>query len=183
MQTGPRTTVGKATSSMNAMSHGLTSGKVVLPGEDASQFEFLRRSLLKEHRPNTPTEKILVEKMAQAHWRIDRVRTARSKAPRPAPALRHNLPAHLPQVTGSTQETPARAARAIQAAFRFAKSRAGRLLPDAGRRHCPAPADSREHCRRQRRLISRNGSQVEGATTIGETHTAFLRTNPFSPRD
>jgi len=80
MQTGPRTTVGKAASSMNAMSHGLTSGKVVLPGEDASQFEFLRRSLLKEHRPNTPTEKILVEEMAQAHWRLDRVRRRQDQA-------------------------------------------------------------------------------------------------------
>ena len=80
MQTGPRTAEGKAASSMNAMSHGLTSGKVVLPGEDASRFEFLRRSLLKEHRPNTPTEKILVEEMVQAHWRLDRVRRRQDQA-------------------------------------------------------------------------------------------------------
>ena len=80
MQTGPRTAEGKATSSMNAMSHGLTSGKVVLPGEDSTQFQHLRRDLLREHRPNTPTEKLLVEEMAQAHWRLDRVRRRQDQA-------------------------------------------------------------------------------------------------------
>jgi len=64
MQTGPRTAEGKAASFMNAMSHGLTSNKIVLPGEDAAQFQHLRRDLLREHRPKTPTEKLLVEEMA-----------------------------------------------------------------------------------------------------------------------
>jgi len=80
MQTGPRTAEGKAASSMNAMSHGLTSNKVVLPGEDLAQFQHLRHSLLKEHRPNTPTEKLLVEEMAQAHWRLGRVRRRQDQA-------------------------------------------------------------------------------------------------------
>ena len=80
MQTGPRTAEGKAASSMNAMSHGLTTSKVVLPGEDLAQFQHLRHSLLKEHRPNTPTEKLLVEEMAQSHWRLDRVRRRQDQA-------------------------------------------------------------------------------------------------------
>ncbi|HME10870.1 MAG TPA: hypothetical protein VKG25_27690 [Bryobacteraceae bacterium] len=80
MQTGPRTAEGKAASSMNAMSHGLTSRMVVLPGEDSAQFQFLRRGLLKEHQPSTPTEKLLVEEMAQAHWRLERVRRRQDQA-------------------------------------------------------------------------------------------------------
>ena len=80
MQTGPRTAEGKAASSLNAMSHGLTSTMVVLPGEDPAQFQHLRRSLLKEHQPSTPTEKLLVEEMAQAHWRLDRVRRHQDQA-------------------------------------------------------------------------------------------------------
>jgi hypothetical protein len=80
MQTGPRTTEGKAASSMNAMSHGLTSGKVVLPGEDSDQFQLLRRSLLEEHQPATPTETLLVEEMVQARWRLDRVRRRQDQA-------------------------------------------------------------------------------------------------------
>src|SRR5450755_3950103 len=80
MQTGPRTPEGKAASSMNATSHGLTSSKVVLKGEDSAQFQYLRRSLLKEHRPATPTETLLVEEMAQAHWRLERVRRRQDHA-------------------------------------------------------------------------------------------------------
>jgi len=80
MQTGPRTAEGKAASSMNAMSHGLTSGKVVLPGEDSVQFVHLRRALLKEHQPATPTETLLVEEIAQAHWRLERVRRRQDQA-------------------------------------------------------------------------------------------------------
>jgi len=80
MQTGPRTSEGKSVSSMNAMSHGLTSSKVVLPGEDSADFQHLRRSLLREHRPSTPTETLLVEEMAQAHWRLDRVRRRQDQA-------------------------------------------------------------------------------------------------------
>ena len=80
MQTGPRTSDGKAASSMNAMSHGLTSQKIVLPGEDAARFQQLRKSLLDEHRPATATESLLVEEMAQAHWRLDRVRHRQDRA-------------------------------------------------------------------------------------------------------
>jgi len=36
--------------------------------------------LLKEHQPATPTEKLLVEEMAQAHWRLDRVRRRQDQA-------------------------------------------------------------------------------------------------------
>jgi len=80
MQTGPRTAEGKANSSMNAMSHGLTSSKVVLPGEDSTQFHNLRQGLFDEHRPATPTETLLVEEMAQAHWRLERVRRRQDQA-------------------------------------------------------------------------------------------------------
>jgi len=80
MQTGPRTTQGKAASSMNAMSHGLTSAKVVLPDENLADFQHLRHSLLKEHRPDTKTEKLLVEEMAAAHWRLQRVRRRQDQA-------------------------------------------------------------------------------------------------------
>src|SRR5271157_1750020 len=80
MQTGPRSAEGKAASSLNAMSHGLTSRMVILPGEDPAQFQFLRRGLLKEHQPSTPTETLLVEEMAQAHWRLERVRRRQDEA-------------------------------------------------------------------------------------------------------
>ena len=80
MQTGPRTTQGKAASSMNAMSHGLTSAKVIIPGESLAEFHDLLFSLLEEHQPATPTEAMLVNEMAQARWRLDRVRRRQDQA-------------------------------------------------------------------------------------------------------
>ena len=80
MQTGPRTTQGKAASSMNAMSHGLTSAKVIIPGESLAEFHDLLFSLLQEHQPATPTEAMLVNEMAQARWRLDRVRRRQDQA-------------------------------------------------------------------------------------------------------
>ena len=80
MQTGPRTSQGKAVSSMNAMSHGITSSKVVLPGENADEFQRLLNSLFEDHQPATATETLLVEEMAQAHWRLDRVRRRQDHA-------------------------------------------------------------------------------------------------------
>jgi len=80
MQTGPRTAAGKAASSMNAMSHGLTSAKVIIAGESLAEFHDLLFSLLDEHQPATPTEAMLVNEMTQARWRLDRVRRRQDQA-------------------------------------------------------------------------------------------------------
>jgi hypothetical protein len=67
--TGPASAAGKEASSKNAVRHGLT-GHVffLLEWEDAEDFDRLEQALCKEHHPQTPTEQILVEKMAQHHW-------------------------------------------------------------------------------------------------------------------
>lgn len=80
MQTGPRTTGGKAASSMNAVQHGMTSKKIVLPGEDALAYQQLLDALIEEHQPTTATESLLVEEMVQAHWRLARVRHRQDQA-------------------------------------------------------------------------------------------------------
>jgi len=80
MQTGPRTAEGKAAFSLNAMSHGLTSAKVIIHGESLAEFHDLLFSLLEEHLPATPTEAMLVNEMAQARWRLDRVRRRQDQA-------------------------------------------------------------------------------------------------------
>jgi hypothetical protein len=80
MQTGPRTAEGKSASSRNAMSHGLTSAQVVLPGENDQAFQQNLQALLTEHCPATPTEVLLVEEMAQAHWRLQRARRQQDQA-------------------------------------------------------------------------------------------------------
>ncbi len=80
MQTGPKTPEGKAASSMNATTHGLTSQKIVLPNEDPAEYQELLDILVQEHHPATPTESLLVDDMAQARWRLDRVRDRQDQA-------------------------------------------------------------------------------------------------------
>jgi len=80
MQTGPITAAGKAISSINATKHGLTSQKVILPGEDSAEFQELLDTLVAEHRPGSPTESLLIDEMAQARWRLDRVRRKQDQA-------------------------------------------------------------------------------------------------------
>ena len=71
---GPRTPEGKAISSQNAFSHGLTSACLVLPWEDENEFDSLLDQLAAEHRPATATEGLLVREIAEQYWRLQRAR-------------------------------------------------------------------------------------------------------------
>jgi hypothetical protein len=70
--TGPRTPGGKATSSANSLKHGLASGRLIIPGEDAADFEALLSDLTGDHAPATETEQLLVQQMAQSWWLLQR---------------------------------------------------------------------------------------------------------------
>ena len=71
---GPRTPEGKAVSSQNAFSHGLTGALLVLPWENQEEFDSLLNQLVAEHRPATATEGILVREIAEQYWRLQRAR-------------------------------------------------------------------------------------------------------------
>jgi hypothetical protein len=66
--TGPVTDEGKAKSSLNRLSHGLTSNATIVGSEDPEEFKALLYDLMGEFEPATPTEQILVEKMALNQW-------------------------------------------------------------------------------------------------------------------
>jgi len=68
--TGPTTEEGKAASSRNHTSHGLTYRNIffILPCESGEAYSILLAGLHHEHRPDTETERILVDRMAQHHW-------------------------------------------------------------------------------------------------------------------
>jgi hypothetical protein len=70
---GPVTPQGKINSSRNSIRHGLLAETVVLEAEDKAQFLQLLEELFEEHQPTTPTERMLVETIAVARWRQDRV--------------------------------------------------------------------------------------------------------------
>ena len=74
LSTGPRTEAGKAVSSMNSLKHGLTSRRVVLPGENQADFDRLNEQLLADHVPAGALETELVAEIAACLWRLQRAR-------------------------------------------------------------------------------------------------------------
>ncbi len=72
LSSGPKTEAGKANSCLNNFRHGFTGAFTVLPSEDQEEFDTLLHGLRDEHQPKTLTESLLVEKMAQHHWLVQR---------------------------------------------------------------------------------------------------------------
>lgn len=95
--TGPKTEAGKQRSSQNALRHGLTGQIVVMPNEDPKAYEAHLKSFRDEYQPLGATEAHLVQSLADASWRLNRVASFE------ATLLSHNA-AHAP--------TPTRFARA-----------------------------------------------------------------------
>ena len=77
--TGPNTPEGKARSSANAITHGLTSRHVVLPGENRAEFDALVARLLEEHGAKDTLEIEIIHEIAGCMWRLDRARKAESE--------------------------------------------------------------------------------------------------------
>ena len=71
--TGPRTDEGKASSSQNALKHGLSADRVVIWDEDPAAFEALRTALFDHYQPIGPVAEYLVEQVAGCIWRLRRV--------------------------------------------------------------------------------------------------------------
>ena len=78
--TGPTTPEGKQRSALNALRHGLTSHVVVMSDEDHDAYDAHLRGFTSEHQPKGATETQLVQALADAAWRLNRVS-----------ALEHNL--------------------------------------------------------------------------------------------
>lgn len=71
--TGPRTPEGKASSSRNALVHGLRAERHLLDGEDPTLFEALCGRLNAELAPDGTLETELVDRIANLMWRARRV--------------------------------------------------------------------------------------------------------------
>jgi hypothetical protein len=75
--TGPRSDPGKATSSQNALTHGLYSAALSGPaerlGEEREEFEALLAGIWAQHRPVGVYEEAMVDRIAELLWRLARV--------------------------------------------------------------------------------------------------------------
>jgi hypothetical protein len=74
MSTGPNTLEGRGAVRSNALRHGLTAATAVLHNESAEDFQALLDDFRAEHQPASPTESLLVEQLAMAAWRLERLR-------------------------------------------------------------------------------------------------------------
>ena len=70
---GRRRTVGKARSARNALKHGMRAlNYVVLPDEDAVEFQTLEAALVEELAPEGALQLVLARRVAVAAWRLAR---------------------------------------------------------------------------------------------------------------
>jgi hypothetical protein len=70
---GPVSVEGRARSSQNSLRHGLSSKIVVLPHENRDAFEAVRDSYMDDFQPANQSQHDLVETMAAARWRLNRL--------------------------------------------------------------------------------------------------------------
>ena len=80
LSTGPKTGSGKHASSRNSTRHGLTGTQIVMPGEDASAYEELRKGLHQSHKPGSEAERLLVDQIAANAWRLLRAQRIEAAA-------------------------------------------------------------------------------------------------------
>jgi hypothetical protein len=73
LSTGPRTETGKARSAQNSLTHGLTARAIILPTEDRAAYQRHKQEFFDEYQPKGATEKQLVQSLADAGWRLNRV--------------------------------------------------------------------------------------------------------------
>ncbi|HZZ42613.1 MAG TPA: hypothetical protein VFE58_06725, partial [Tepidisphaeraceae bacterium] len=78
--TGPRTPAGKRRSSSNSLSHGLFARTIVLPTESPKLYDALKDSLVVRFNPTDTLEFLLIEKIAIACWKLQRLYRAESYA-------------------------------------------------------------------------------------------------------
>ncbi len=70
---GPNTEAGKARVSLNALTHGISSARLVLPGGSLTDWETYRCAIVGTLAPARPVETALAERAASAFWRLRRV--------------------------------------------------------------------------------------------------------------
>ncbi len=68
--TGPKTDEGRAVSSANARRHGLTSTRVLFPGEDPVEWQRCRDGIFQEFQPESEFEVMMTNLVADHYWRL-----------------------------------------------------------------------------------------------------------------
>jgi hypothetical protein len=70
---GPKTAAGRARISQNAIRHGFSSARPLLPGESSTAWAENHTAIVEALAPQGPVETALAERVAWALWRLRRV--------------------------------------------------------------------------------------------------------------
>jgi hypothetical protein len=70
--TGPETDLGKRRTSQNAVRHGLTAETVIVPLEDADDYQAFEQAVTADYEAETAVERELVLRLASLLWRLRR---------------------------------------------------------------------------------------------------------------
>jgi hypothetical protein len=70
--TGPTTNLGKQRASQNAVRHGLTAETVLVPLEDAADYQAFEQAVTADYEAETAVERELVLRLASLLWRLRR---------------------------------------------------------------------------------------------------------------
>ena len=70
--TGPKTEEGKQRASQNAVRHGLTAETVIVPLEDADDYQAFEQAVTADYEAETAVERELVLRLASLLWRLRR---------------------------------------------------------------------------------------------------------------
>ncbi len=70
---GPKTAAGRARIGLNALTHGISSARLVVPGESPTEWQMYRQAIVDALVPTGPVELALAERVATALWRLRRV--------------------------------------------------------------------------------------------------------------
>ena len=71
--TGPRIDEGKARSSQNAITHGITAEHILLDTEDREEFIQVRAGIMRELMPGSQLELEFAERIVSIVWRLRRI--------------------------------------------------------------------------------------------------------------
>ncbi|HEY1505414.1 MAG TPA: hypothetical protein VGF92_13995 [Stellaceae bacterium] len=71
--TGPKTAVGKAAASHNAMKHGLHAKDVVCAEEDSREYQEVAEAVFADLAPVGTVEELLADRIATYTWRLQRM--------------------------------------------------------------------------------------------------------------
>ena len=77
--TGPTTPEGKKAASMNAVTYGLRTRRLIIQGENIADYWRLWDDLENEWRPATKTERLYLEQMSVSQWLLARMAASERK--------------------------------------------------------------------------------------------------------